>query len=64
MFFAGVLFCAVGESADHAANLIDDLGVPGAECDVGIGVFWFDRQRVIEAVLDLAAEALGERRGD
>ena len=38
--------------------------MPGAEGDVGVGMFGVDFQCVIEAALDLAAKALRQRLGD
>ena len=42
---------AVGQLGEHAADLADDLGVIGAEREMGLGVVGRERERLVEARL-------------
>ena len=64
MLFAGLFLGTVGQAADHAADLVDDFRMPGAECDMRVGMLGLEFQRLVQTVLDLAAQALGQRLAD
>ena len=59
-----ILLGAVGDAADHGAQLVDDLRMPGTEGDMGLPVVRLQRQRLLQAALDLVTYADGECLGD
>ena len=59
-----LLLGAIGEAADHGPQLVDDLRMPGAKGDMGLGVIWRQLQRLLKACLDLVANSLREGLGD
>jgi WS/DGAT/MGAT family acyltransferase len=58
----GVLARALG-AAQQRADLVDHLGMEGAQRDVGVGVLGLQPDGRLERGLDLAAEALRQRLG-
>ncbi len=55
---------SVGEVRQHAPDLADDLGVIGAERDMRLGMVRLELDRLVEARLHLAADALRQGLGD
>lgn len=64
MFGGGVLAGAIGEPANHGANLVDHLGMIGAQRNVGIGMLGRQFDGGLQCLLDSPAESLGQRLDD
>ena len=48
----------VGQAREHPADLADDLGVVGAERDVGVRMVRLELERLVEARLHSSADPL------
>jgi len=59
-----VLARPIGEAREHGADLVDDLGVIGAERNMGFGVVRLELDRLVEARLHSSAYPLRQRLGD
>jgi hypothetical protein len=60
-FVGGALLDSVGHSPDQRSDLVEHLGVIGAQRDTCVGVPGLQFESLHQAVFDLAAEALRQR---
>ena len=61
VFQSGFAFCAIGQLADKGAHLVDDFRMVGAQRGMRVGVPGLQLERLLQACLDYAAQALRQR---
>ena len=64
MLDGGILFCAVRHARHNTADLVDHLGLIGAERRMRVGMLGVELERGQQRLLDLASETLRERLDD